>query len=376
MAAQMMWVSVDGVRYDVSEFVKRHPGGSELLESYVGLDASDVFTEFHGPAARVLLKALPVIAHDGKPAEQETPLQRDVRILRKELMAEGRFIASPVFYAGKVAELAGLTIAASYLLASGWWFAAAFLMGLMFQQAGWLAHDIAHNQVTRRYRSALLFLTAGVCQGFTPVWWIPKHMKHHALPNAIHEETGDPVDEDFDTAPLLYWTERVRRRPHHLAAGRRVQPAARRAAASAERDCRLLPAHRGRGGRGRHPACLTGLSSPHERARLHRAGDPLAGAAPAGAPSQHVHPGALRPVLPGILLLAAAVLLQVHLGLPEPAEGGALQGLGPGGWVGGGGRCRVHWAGPARGEGGEGGGSSCSSGRRLRAIQGPDPPRA
>jgi fatty acid desaturase len=203
------WVEIEGVRYDVTNFIQKHPGGPELLESYLSMDATDVFTEFHGPAAKVLLKSLSVIPSDGKPTQEPTALQRDVRALHKELLEEGRFTASSAYYAGKLLELLAFGIAACVLLARGWWYTSIMIMGLFFQQAGWLSHDLAHNQVTRRWRSTILFFTAGMAQGFTPIWWITKHMTHHALPNALHEETGQPVDEDFDTAPFLYWTERM-----------------------------------------------------------------------------------------------------------------------------------------------------------------------
>jgi fatty acid desaturase len=201
----MPQVKIAGKQYDITEFAKRHPGGADVLLSYDGLDATHVFREFHGRSAIKVLNSLPCdVAH-----ESETETERDFAILHDELEAEGRFVASPWYYTRKVSELFGLLAAASWLFRLGHWNAAAITTGLFFQQSGWLSHDFAHSQVTRRYRKVMMYLTGCLFQGFTATWWIPKHMLHHARPNAVHEHTGKPIDTDIDTAPFLYWTQRL-----------------------------------------------------------------------------------------------------------------------------------------------------------------------
>jgi hypothetical protein len=83
------------------------------------------------------------------------------------------------------------------------------LMGLFFQQCGWLAHDFLHHQVfkKRRYGDYAGIYIGNLMQGYSVQWWKNKHNGHHAVPN-LHNSTaasqdGDP---DIDTMPLLAWS--------------------------------------------------------------------------------------------------------------------------------------------------------------------------
>eukprot|EP00440_Ansanella_granifera_P038488 gb/GFBE01041764.1/.p1 GENE.gb/GFBE01041764.1/~~gb/GFBE01041764.1/.p1 ORF type:complete len:519 (+),score=146.38 gb/GFBE01041764.1/:1-1557(+) len=42
-----MWLAINGDVYDVSKFVKIHPGGAKVLEEYAGKDVTDEFYELH-----------------------------------------------------------------------------------------------------------------------------------------------------------------------------------------------------------------------------------------------------------------------------------------------------------------------------------------
>ena len=37
------WIVIDGKIYDVSSFMKRHPGGENIMSSYIGQDATVSF---------------------------------------------------------------------------------------------------------------------------------------------------------------------------------------------------------------------------------------------------------------------------------------------------------------------------------------------
>ena len=48
------WVSIDGKVFDVSTFIKDHPGGQQILLRQGGTECSELFHEFHNK--RVLKK--------------------------------------------------------------------------------------------------------------------------------------------------------------------------------------------------------------------------------------------------------------------------------------------------------------------------------
>ncbi len=82
------WLAVEGVVYDVAEFLESHPGGSEVLAESMGKDATEAFcsgVHAHSQAARDLLPAMRVgvlKGHEGKASSapvQESDAQRRAR---------------------------------------------------------------------------------------------------------------------------------------------------------------------------------------------------------------------------------------------------------------------------------------------------------
>ena len=207
--------------YDVSEFVERHPGGRVLL-TYVGKDATDVFSAFHAPSTWSLLRPLFVgdlVDEDAAPPEGS--LLADFRAVRASLVSGGLFRASAPYYCFKVASTLSLAATAMAMLflskknsasASSIGFldglASAVTLGLFWQQAGWLAHDFCHQQVfaNRNVNNAVALFLGNVCQGFSVGWWKAKHNQHHAAPNELDAETHRALDPDIDTLPLIAWS--------------------------------------------------------------------------------------------------------------------------------------------------------------------------
>lgn len=125
----------------------------------------------------------------------------------------GLFKPSLVYYAYKcLTNLAILSV--SIYLAVGFTslqmnLLGAVVLGIFWQQCGWLAHDFLHHQVfrTRVYGDLAGLIVGDLCQGFSVQWWKSKHNSHHAVPN-LHASVpgacdGDP---DIDTMPILAWT--------------------------------------------------------------------------------------------------------------------------------------------------------------------------
>lgn len=203
-----------------------HPGGSVIF-THAGDDCTDVFAAFHpASASRYLEKfeigdldetvqlEVDVPQNDNKlkPTEQKA-FEKSYRELRAKLFTLGYFNASPAFYAYKVMSnlvLLGLAAACAIFSESlAVHLTGAVLLGLFWQQCGWLAHDFLHHQVfkTRMYGDLMGLLVGNVFQGFSVHWWKMKHNTHHAVPNLLascpESADGDP---DIDTMPILAWT--------------------------------------------------------------------------------------------------------------------------------------------------------------------------
>jgi len=202
--------------YDVSHFTPRHPGGAVIL-TYAGKDATDVFAAFHAGATWGLLKQFFVgdlVEADAAPAPGS--LLADYRALRVQLRAAGLFKADGAYYAWKAASTLALAATSLALLAAASAsatplypaIASALVMGLFWQQSGWLAHDFCHQQVfsRRAANDAVALFLGNVCQGFSVAWWKAKHNQHHAAPNELDAETKLALDPDIDTLPLIAWS--------------------------------------------------------------------------------------------------------------------------------------------------------------------------
>ncbi|XP_003489545.1 cytochrome b5-like [Bombus impatiens] len=54
-----LWIIINDMVYDVTDYKHKHPGGKELLEEYAGQDATRAFDEFgHSLDAKRMLKTL------------------------------------------------------------------------------------------------------------------------------------------------------------------------------------------------------------------------------------------------------------------------------------------------------------------------------
>jgi len=206
------WLILKGKVYDVTDFAPNHPGG-RVIYTYGGKDATDVFTAFHAGSSWARLSEFQVghlTAADA--AEEVSSVVADFRELRSTLHKEGLFKSNKLWYAGlftSIVSIAALSYAVLALGGSTWlgFLTSSFLLGLFWQQCGWLAHDCCHNQVfaNRQYNTLAGLLVGGVFAGFSVDWWKGKHNTHHAAPNEV-TASGMPVDPDVDTLPLIAWS--------------------------------------------------------------------------------------------------------------------------------------------------------------------------
>lgn len=226
------WIVIHHKVYDVSKW-EGHPGGAVMF-TQAGEDATDAFAVFHPTSAFKLLEQFYIGDMDessrnpnGEPLSEEDIAKEEraknfiaaYRKLRVKVKGLGLYDASMVYYTWKVISTFAiwmLSVAICYnfsgMLA---YTVAGCIMGLFYQQSGWLAHDFLHHQVCgNSYMDNLIGVMVGdMWQGFSVQWWKNKHNAHHAVPN-LHASNGSCFsgDPDIDTMPLLAWSKGMARK--------------------------------------------------------------------------------------------------------------------------------------------------------------------
>jgi len=206
-----------GSVYDISGWYA-HPGGAVIF-THAGSDMTDIFAAFHAPGSIHHIKRFYIGELDVStvPAAKSDPLQlafeKGYRDLRVALVKMGAFKSNPAFYAWKC--LSNLMMLLASVMMVAWssssviHVCSALLLGLFWQQCGWLAHDFLHHQVfQKRWKGDLSGVVIGnFFQGFSMAWWKNKHNSHHAVPNLHNTSaTTQDGDPDIDTMPLLAWS--------------------------------------------------------------------------------------------------------------------------------------------------------------------------
>jgi predicted heme/steroid binding protein len=199
------WMVDHNKVYDVSGWYE-HPGGAVIF-THAGDDMTDIFAAFHAPGSQNMMKKFLIGELIVESVEHKDDKQRDFekgyRDLRSQLVMMGMFKSNIFFYIYKCAFNLSMWATAMLIMAkfdtAAAHFGAAMLMGLFFQQCGWLAHDFLHHQVfrKRKYRDRAGLIIGNLWQGFSVQWWKNKHNGHHAVPN-LHKSTAQSQDGDPD----------------------------------------------------------------------------------------------------------------------------------------------------------------------------------
>jgi len=218
-AVEVKEILFDGYYYDVTSFVKRHPGGS-IIEYYVakGEDATHAMQQFHQrsfPKIKVMLQSFkrrPAV--DRKAILGEARLKRhqalteDFNHLYLELEKEGLFEPSYIHNAYRLVEIVAIGVIGYLLLFSQSYvikLLGALLLGLAQGRSGWMQHELGHHSLTGRpkWDRFLHSIVFGVGLGLSSTWWARGHNRHHAMPQRIKH------DVDLDTMPLIAYNAKV-----------------------------------------------------------------------------------------------------------------------------------------------------------------------
>eukprot|EP00658_Telonema_sp_P-2_P037799 TRINITY_DN27172_c0_g1_i1.p1 TRINITY_DN27172_c0_g1~~TRINITY_DN27172_c0_g1_i1.p1 ORF type:complete len:246 (+),score=64.16 TRINITY_DN27172_c0_g1_i1:153-890(+) len=174
-------VGVRGKWYDVTNFVRNHPGGDVLTE-FAGRDATAQFMAYHDEV-KVLGKRKPVGTYEwDESAPGGDAMEADYLRLGYEFERLGyfkpdlawttsriglafAFLASSLLCVWRLVSLQGdapVSLVIGAVALAGFW-----------QQSGFLMHDMMHNQHThnRKIDQAFGWFFGGVCFGVSGRWW-------------------------------------------------------------------------------------------------------------------------------------------------------------------------------------------------------------
>lgn len=212
-------VHIDNTCYDITDFMKRHPGGS-VISFFQGTDATLAFQEFHSRSkkAHKVLRSLPSrpltpaeisasasssssMASLGSSASSSsascsgssapsasrfTPAQlaaltKDFIALRRQFEQEGLFDPSPAHVAYRYAELFAMFAVGLALVHFDWVLVGLVVLGVASGRSGWLMHEAGHYSLTGNiwWDRLLQELTYGFGIGLSGAYWRNQHNKVH-----------------------------------------------------------------------------------------------------------------------------------------------------------------------------------------------------
>lgn len=196
-----LWISIQGKVYDVSNWVKDHPGGDFPLLNLAGQDVTDAFVAYHpGTAWKYLEKFFNGFYLEDYSVSE---VSKDYRKLLYEFTKLGLFEKKGHVVLFSLCFMAMMFITSVYgvlysdsvlvhLVCGG-------LMGFLWIQSGWIGHDSGHHQVmmSRDLNRFAQLLTGNCLAGISIAWWKWNHNAHHIACNSLE------FDPDLQHMPLF-----------------------------------------------------------------------------------------------------------------------------------------------------------------------------
>ncbi|KAI1713953.1 fatty acid desaturase domain-containing protein [Ditylenchus destructor] len=214
------WILVD------RQLLSSHPGGSAMT-TYKNLDATTVFHTFHAnskPAYKMLKEVVDeqkdkniVTSNLSKLEEENNADFEDVNMgtynLTKEEMERmcknfdqlrfrvrqmGLLNGQTTFFFRKFIEAVTLICISLWLQHCEYYVVSALVMGLAWQQLGWMIHEYCHHQHFKEHfwNDIMSYVVGNMMQGFSSGGWKEQHNVHHAATNVVGR------DGDLDLMPL------------------------------------------------------------------------------------------------------------------------------------------------------------------------------
>mmetsp|Transcript_16320 Transcript_16320/g.24698 ORF Transcript_16320/g.24698 Transcript_16320/m.24698 type:complete len:514 (+) Transcript_16320:181-1722(+) len=217
------WLAYDGLVYDVTHWIPKHPGGIRAIMSAAGQDATSVMNSLHHPSTlETMMKRTRCVGRlvvsesdaEKKKKQQAKLINDDFEQLGQELIRDGWYEPKLSAYIFPVLRVIALFAFGLCLVYRGDGLATwldtlqvilgSISIGLFFQNIAFLGHDAGHGSITGRFDYDL-YLGLLVGNGLTGIdlgWWKSTHYVHHSATNSLHD------DPDIQHMPLLCFEER------------------------------------------------------------------------------------------------------------------------------------------------------------------------
>uniref|UniRef100_A0A671SBK7 Fatty acid desaturase 2 n=1 Tax=Sinocyclocheilus anshuiensis TaxID=1608454 RepID=A0A671SBK7_9TELE len=214
------WIVVERKVYNVSQWVKRHPGGLRIIGHYAGEDATEAFTAFHPDLQLVRKYMKPLLIGELEASEPSQDCQKnaalveDFRALREHLEAEGCFKNQPLFFLLHLGHILLLEAIALMLV----WSAVCMVMKVATYKTSKFVR-VSVGNLFWAVSASDVFVFVRVCpQGASAGWWNHRHFQHHAKPNVFKKDPDVNMLNAFvvgKVQPVEYGVKKIKHLPYN-----------------------------------------------------------------------------------------------------------------------------------------------------------------
>ena len=197
------YIVINGLVYDVTEWLSKHPGGELVILNMCGVDCTDVFNAYHSTEIRDKMLSPYHIGHvkDYK----VKPVTDAFRAFARSVEKSDLMTVEYKFYLKLFIWYASLLLSAVYCVLAfpgSWWMSAALgglLMGAFLQQVAFVGHDLGHSSVFHRRQmdSNVGLFCGNMLSGVSIGWWKATHNTHHVITNST------VADPDIQHLPVF-----------------------------------------------------------------------------------------------------------------------------------------------------------------------------
>ncbi|KAG9157936.1 hypothetical protein Leryth_000115 [Lithospermum erythrorhizon] len=184
-----VWISIQGKVYNVTDWIKEHPGGDVVIMNLAGQDATDAFIAYHPGTAWKYLENLFTGYH--LQDYQVSEVSNDYRKLVSEFSKAGLFDKKGHLVIYCISFVVLLLVGCVYgvLCSESFWvhMLSAAMLGMCWIQAAYLGHDSGHYNImtTKGWNKFAQVLNGNCLTGISIAWWKWTHNAHHIACNSL-----------------------------------------------------------------------------------------------------------------------------------------------------------------------------------------------